>query len=180
VVLPLFFEWSSLPRGISPLLTKSFNSNVILHMSCGSFTWVFNCNSITSHLLVAIHGLSTTIKLRQFGRFVHHHQCRAFISPTWTHLQIVSNAPTAFHEHDISMLYDFRCLEIHQPIRLRTFSISDKHAFDFFRIEFAPLLVWNHHICNTSKHIHVCNARLPPASRFFGCNKAQGTCQTSV
>ena len=159
VVLPPLFEWSPLPRGISPLLTKSFNNNVILHVS-------LQLRVLHVGLQLQLYYLSLACCHPQI---VHHHQCRAFIPPTWTHLQIVSNAPTTFHEHNISMLYDFCCFETHQPIRLHTFSLLDKHNFHLFRIELAPLLVWNHHICNTSKHIHVCNIRPPLASCFFGC-----------
>ena len=66
--------------GISPFLAKSFNNNMLVSRS---FTWFFNFNSITSHLLVIVHGLSTAIKQEQFGSFVHHHHHhKAFSSPT--------------------------------------------------------------------------------------------------
>jgi hypothetical protein len=82
MLLPLS-KPSPLPHGVLSFLSKPLPYNVVV---CQSFMCLFNCNSITSHLLVVIHGLSTAIKQRRFGRFAHHYHCRAFISFTWTHL----------------------------------------------------------------------------------------------
>ena len=76
VGFPTSSKWLQLPHGISSLLAKSFNKNV--------FHDIFNCNFITSHLLVAIHKLSIAIEQWQFERFIYHHRLRAFIPPTWT------------------------------------------------------------------------------------------------
>jgi hypothetical protein len=62
VVLPLFSKWLPLPCAILSFLVKPLNNNVVV---CRSFTWFLNCDSITSNLFVAIHGLSTTVKQRQ-------------------------------------------------------------------------------------------------------------------
>ena len=141
VIRPPFSKRSPFPHGISLLIAVSFNNNIVI---CQSFTCIFNCNFITSHLLVVIHKLSTTIKQRRFGLFVHHHQCRAFISLTWMHLQIVSNASTIFHKHKIFIFYDFLYFQTHMSIRLHTFTITKKRTFYSFCIKLASLLVRNH------------------------------------
>ena len=55
--------------------------------------WSLNRNSVTSHSLLGLHGLSTTITQRRFGGFVHHYHDMTSNSPTWTHLQIVFMLP---------------------------------------------------------------------------------------
>lgn len=56
------------------------------------------------YLLLAHHALQYLHlnNQRWFGRFVHHIHNRRFISPTWTHLQIIPNTRTILHEYNIS------------------------------------------------------------------------------
>ena len=115
----------------------------------------------------------------QFGRFVHHHYHMVVIPHTWTHLHVVSNVPTIFHEHNIftiNNLFVFKYIIIYTFIPLQ----CPNHTFDSFYIELAILLIRNHHIGNATKHTYVCNARPIHASHFFKCNGVQGPRQTSI
>lgn len=85
VIIPPLLKWAPFPLRISPIVVESFDTVVIL---CRYFKCFFILNQMISYLFLA---LLTIITWRWFGRFIHNDHCRAFISPTLTHLQIVAN-----------------------------------------------------------------------------------------
>ena len=78
--------------GSRSFFVESLNAAIIFHKY---YDCNFVCNQVISLLLF---GFITIITRRQFGRFVHNKRHSAFIFPTLTHQQIVSNARAILHE----------------------------------------------------------------------------------
>ena len=166
VVLLSFSKSLLFSRGMSMFLIESFNNNVIV-------CWTFMCFFSITTSLPSTSSLSSTnclVPSMVIWIFVHHHHRRAFIFLTWTHLQIVSNAPPIFHKHNISYFYDCICFQTHQPIHLHTFAISKKHAFDLICIKFALLFIQKYCINKIFEHTYVYDVRPPPAACFYRYN----------
>lgn len=74
------------------------------HHSLWVFWLLLHLQLSISHLLLV---LLTIITRRWFWRFIYKNCRRAFISPTWTHLQIVSNARVILYEYHVSTFMIF-------------------------------------------------------------------------
>ena len=74
------------------------------HHSLWVFWLLLHLQLSISHLLLV---LLTIITRRWFWRFIYKNCRRAFISPTWIHLQIVSNARVILYEYHVSTFIIF-------------------------------------------------------------------------